>query len=155
MRTVLFVCTGNTCRSPMAEAIARHAIADGLLGGDDEIFIASAGVQASDGSPVTTETLDSLARLGIEHDGRSKRLTAPMIRKADLVLTMTSTQQQLARALVNDSPRDKQKILLLDPEQDIEDPIGHGQQAYDSLSQRLMMLVPKRLKEALSEKVKP
>jgi protein-tyrosine phosphatase len=150
MRTVLFVCTGNTCRSPMAEAIARHFIEGGLLGTDEDIFVASAGVQAPDGSPVTPETIDSLQRLGIEHEGRSKRLTANMIRNADLVFTMTGAHLDAARALVSDSPRDQNKIVSLEPDHDIEDPIGYGQQAYDSLSQHLMMLVPQRLKEMLA-----
>lgn len=134
----------------MAEAIARQHVSKGLLGGNEEIFVASAGLQASDGVPTTTETRQSLRRLGIEHEGRSKRLTAPMIHKADLILCMSGAQLAAARALVAESSSDVDKIVLLDPDRDIEDPIGTGQEAYDSLSRRLSKLIPQRLKDLLS-----
>lgn len=149
MRTVLYICAGNTCRSPMAEAIARHHVGRGLLGGKDEVFVASAGMQAPDGVPTTSQALEALARLGIQHHGRSKKLTDQMIRKADLIFCMTRDLQTAARALVIDSPADMEKIVMLDPDSDIEDPIGMGQEAYDALGKRLSKLVPKRLKEAL------
>ena len=79
MHTILFVCTGNTCRSPMAEAIARSVL------DDSEIFVASAGVAAMDGAPTSEETLRALEAIGIEYEGRSTPLSADMIRKADLV----------------------------------------------------------------------
>lgn len=154
MRTLIFVCTGNTCRSPMAEAMARRALqADSALAAaaaKDDVFVASAGISALDGVPVTPETIDALARMKIEHTGRSKKLTEAMIRKADWVVCMTAAQQASARRLVEDSPADQQKIVLLDPAGgDIEDPIGMGQREYDSLARRLAELVPPRLKELL------
>ena len=73
-----------------------------------------------------------------------------MIRKADLIFCMSAGQQAAARALVADSPADMEKVVLLDPDRDIEDPFGMGQGAYDSLSVRLSKLIPQRLTEAFA-----
>ena len=73
-----------------------------------------------------------------------------MIHKADAVLVMTADHMSAARALVVESAADMEKIQLLDPQGDLEDPIGMGQDAYDSLGQKLMMLIPRRLKDVLA-----
>ena len=96
VRTVLFVCTGNTCRSPMAAAIARSALQrDGPSGpGAVEVRVRSAGIAASDGAPATPETAHALQSLGIE-GGRhaSSQLTREMLHEADVVYAMTGAQR--------------------------------------------------------------
>ena len=83
---ILFVCTGNTCRSPMAEAIARKiAIERGL----HEVDATSAGTSAHDGSPAS----DGALLVGIErnmdlHGHRSQTLSRDLVRDADLILAM-------------------------------------------------------------------
>jgi protein-tyrosine-phosphatase len=121
-----------------------------LLGENADVFVASAGVGAVDGMPPTSEALATLRDMGIEYDGRSKPLTAQMIRNADLVLCMTAGQQSAARSMVGDDELQVEKIQLVNPAGDVEDPIGLGQSAYDSLASKFNTLLPVRLMETLS-----
>ena len=145
----------------MAEALARALVADDRIvaaaaGGADnnqseEVFFASAGVSASDGVPTSIETINALERLGIEFSGRSKALTARMIRNADLVLCMTRAQRDAATFLVYDDADAQSRILTLDEDADIPDPIGQSQDAYDQLAERLQTLLQDRLSKLLQQ----
>ena len=143
-RTMLFVCTGNTCRSPMAEALA----ASMLPTGPDQVptLVRSAGVAAAAGSPATAETVHAVESLGIRHRFTGSRPVTPdMLRDADAVFAMTRSHLAALRSM---APGEGAKLQLLDPAgRDVPDPIGSGQAAYTSLAGTLRPMIAARLKE--------
>ena len=100
---LLFVCTGNICRSPLAERLA-IAWADQRLGAAAaSVHIASAGIDALDGHAMDKRSAAALAGLGGDPTGFAARTIVPeMATHADLVLTMTRRQRRLVLA---DAPR--------------------------------------------------
>ena len=84
---ILFVCTGNTCRSPLAEAIARRILADS---GKTNVIVESAGTNAWQGAPPSDEALLIGVERNLDLSGhRSRRLTPEMVEASDLVLVMS------------------------------------------------------------------
>ena len=148
--TILFVCSGNTCRSPMAEAIARTVIARQLNVAPDDvekkgISIISAGSFAMPGARATPQAVEALRPMGADlTKHRSRPLTVELIHQADVIFTMSRSHAAAVTALV---PSAADKTTTLDPGGDIDDPIGGDLQLYQQLAGQMQQLVEQRLQE--------
>ncbi len=150
--TLLFVCTGNTCRSPMAEAFARHSAARILgcrandLESEHGINIISAGLFAPPGMSASDEARLEVQRHGLSLDEhRTSPLSSERIRQADAVYCMTEAHRQGVLSLV---PQAADKVVLLDPEgRDVQDPIGGGPEKYRSSAEQIRRAVQQRMEE--------
>ena len=148
LTTILFVCSGNTCRSPMAEALARAALAKKLNVAPDDleqkgVSVISAGSFAMPGTRAAVPAVEAVKPFGgdlTKH--RSRPLSVELIHQADVIFTMSRAHAAAVTALV---PSAAEKTMTLDPDGDIDDPIGGDLTLYQTLAGQMQQLLEKRL----------
>ncbi|HEX6562705.1 MAG TPA: serine hydroxymethyltransferase [Chthoniobacterales bacterium] len=128
-KTVLFVCTGNVCRSPMAEGLFGRMIAE-----RPDLRVLSAGVSTYPGQPPSAHAVEVLAELGVDiSQHRSRPLSEKVIDEADWIIAMTRSHLD---SIIYLFPRAAEKVYLLREFEpgatslDVADPIGMGLEAY-------------------------
>ncbi|HEX2270302.1 MAG TPA: hypothetical protein VHH35_12230 [Pyrinomonadaceae bacterium] len=149
-RLFLFVCSGNTCRSPMAAAMANAEIARRMRIPFESLETVnmramSAGISARAGAPLTPEAAEVLRSLYVPVQPHAARnLTIELAEKAEMIFCMTRAHRQ---AVIYMLPSVAGKTYCLDLHGDVEDPIGKGMPAYVACGRRIQAAVQLRLDE--------
>jgi protein-tyrosine phosphatase len=122
-RRILFVCTGNICRSPMAESIARD-----LFGGADRAY-ESAGVMAVTGAPATATASVACREIGVDMAGHAARQFGPKLAEGvDRIVVMTAAHRDRVTQLAPDAAG--RVVMLRSDGADVADPYGFDLDAY-------------------------
>ncbi len=148
---IVFVCTGNTCRSPMAAGIARRMLADKsgcdvaqLQSRGYEVL--SAGLFAPDGCPASPEAVDAARAYNADiSKHRSQRLTRELINRADVIFCMTEIHAQQVKELGGRHD----VVHMLDAARDISDPVGGCNQIYEESAKHISLAMREVLKSRL------
>ena len=144
---ILFVCTGNSCRSPMAEGILKHLL---KKEGVDSVLVESAGTMAPEGMAPTNNALLAMVERGLDISGhRARTLTKEMVEDSDLIFVMEKAHQRFVEHMV---PSAREKVFLLKAyrangeKREVEDPIGGDlevyRNAYDELEREIQRVFP-------------
>jgi len=148
--TVLFVCTGNSCRSPMAEGLFKKYLAEKLRCPIDRLeekgyIITSAGTLGIVGFPASSEAVRVCAAKDCDISGhRSRALSRHLIEQSDLIFALARVHRD---AVVEISPEAAGKCSLLAEDTDIADPIGQSQAVYDNCAELIDKAIRKRIGE--------
>lgn len=132
---IVLVCTGNTCRSPMAEVLLREQLR-AKFGSDDVVQVMSAGVAAASGAVASPQAVDVMAARGLDLTGHASRpLDDALMNVADLVLTMTRGHRDTILAAYPEM-HDRIHTLRRDGG-DITDPVGMPVDVYAACAEQM------------------
>lgn len=149
---IVFVCTGNTCRSPMAQALFSKALADNLGSEVDQLvdlgyIVSSAGVMAAIDQPASQEAVNVCRELKLDiSQHRSKGLSEKLILESDVIFVMSQSHKD---RIVSFYPEVASKCNLLLNNADIPDPYGGDEDLYRKCALKINEAVHIRLGEIL------
>lgn len=140
---LLIVCTGNTCRSPMAQGIASDLLKKTKKA--DDFMVVSCGISAYDGQSASENAIASLKEIGIDISAHgSQRVYLELMDLADIIYVMTDTHKEI---LVSSFPEIKDKIKVLN----VTDPFGGDLATYNLCRDQLVSYFDKEIKALTNE----
>jgi low molecular weight protein-tyrosine phosphatase len=139
MMDILMVCTGNICRSPMAEGLLRHMLPENLK---LKVHVHSAGTHGLDDQPAASFAIQAAAEMGVDIAGhRARSLDPEMVSQADLILVMEPFHREIVARVVRPEEGDRLRLLadFETPRQSdtIDDPYNHSLKVYRACLNRI------------------
>ncbi len=145
MRKILFVCTGNTCRSPMAEGIFKKMLSDRKI---ENVECSSAGLFAMSGDEACSNAIEAAQRFGADISShRSRRITSYILDETDIFVCMTREQ---AASLSMYVPNEKVVVLG----DGVPDPFGGDIETYMRCANSIRTALERQFNELVGEKTK-
>jgi len=156
-KTIVFVCTANTCRSPMAEALCKKLLADSLHCAIDDLpergyTVLSAGTAGFDDCPASYQAVEAMSRQGLDLSGhRSRPVTPGLVADADVLFVMARHHGDSIRRIL---PEASGKIRLLDRSgKEVEDPVGGSVETFVACAEHIERCLRAELPDLLSRRL--
>ena len=144
-KLIVTVCTANICRSPMAEALLRHAL-KAEPGPLRDCQVVSAGVAARKGDKISANSVEALAKVGLRcSDHRSQPLTQELAEKADIILCMTESHRTITQLALDPPPKNIYLWREFMPgkiDREIGDPYGGPLKEYEACRDEMVAALP-------------
>ncbi len=151
---VVFLCTGNICRSPMGEALLKKAVADSADENLKKLEIVSAGTATVDGMPASANSVKALARIGVDiSDSVSTALTQKLVDESFAIFAMARPHIDILKSRFKNIPPRVFTVMemLKNGRDDVADPYGGGLDEYLDARDDIASAIPAILKYLQNE----